>query len=126
MRLCGNDIDETTTALEAALGWIVGWNKDDFVGAAALRAQKTAGVSRKMVGLELIEDGIARPGHDIYAGATKVGTVTSGTRTPFLKKAVAMAYVTHEHTAHGAEVDIDIRGRRTRARVVPLPFYKRA
>ncbi len=125
LRLYGNDIDETTTALEAALGWIVDWKKDDFVGAAALRAQKTAGVSRKLVGLELIDDGIARQGHDVYNGATKVGTVTSGTRTPFLKKAVAMAYVSLEHAAHGAEVDIDIRGRRTRARVVPLPFYKR-
>jgi aminomethyltransferase len=126
MRLYGNDIDETTTALEAALGWIVGWEKDDFVGAAALRAQKTAGVSRQLVGLELIEDGIARRGHDVYDGAIKVGAVTSGTRTPFLKKAVAMAYVTLVHAAQGTEVDIDIRGRRTRARVVPLPFYKRA
>jgi aminomethyltransferase len=82
-----------------------------------------------MVGLELIEDGIARHGHDVYdlsGGATRVGTVTSGTRTPFLQKAVAMAYVTLEHAAQGAEVDIDIRGRRTRARVVTLPFYKRA
>jgi aminomethyltransferase len=126
MRLYGNDIDETTTALEAALGWIVGWKKDDFVGAAALRAQKTAGVSRQLVGLEVIEDGIARQGHDVYDGAMKVGAVTSGTRTPFLKKAVAMAYVTLEHAAQGTEVDIDIRGRRTRARIVPLPFYKRA
>jgi aminomethyltransferase len=129
MRLYGNDIDDTTTALEAALGWIVDWKKDDFVGAAALRAQKTAGVSRKMVGLEIVGDGIARQGHDVYdagGGAAKIGRVTSGTRTPFLKKAVAMAYVTFAHAALGAEVDIDIRGRRTRARVVPLPFYKRA
>jgi aminomethyltransferase len=126
MRLYGSDIDETTTALDAALGWMVGWQKDDFVGAAALRAQKTAGVLRRMVGLELVGDGIARHGHDVYDGVTKVGMVTSGTRTPFLKKAVAMAYVACEHAAPGAEVDVDIRGRRTRARVVPLPFYKRA
>ena len=126
MRLYGNDIDETTTALEADLGWIVGWKKDDFVGAAALRAQKTAGVPRKLVGFELVERGIARHGHDVYAGGTKVGIVTSGTQTPFLKKAIGMAYVPSEHAAPGAEFDIDIRGRRTRARVVPMPFYKRA
>jgi len=128
MRLYGNDIDDTTTALEAGLGWIVGWNKGDFLGAAALRAQKAKGVSRKIAGFELLDEGIARPGHDVYAAGAKagpIGRVTSGTRTPFLKKAIGMAYVPVDHAKPDVELEIDIRGRRTRARVVPLPFYKR-
>src|SRR5262247_1088227 len=88
MRLYGNDIDDTTTALEADLNWIVGWKKDDFVGAPALRDQKSAGVSRKIVGFEMLDRGIARHGYDAYVGDTKAGIVTSGTQTPFLKKAI--------------------------------------
>ncbi len=126
MRLHGNDIDETTTALEADLGWIVGWQKPDFVGADALRRQKADGLSRKLVGFEMIDRGIARHGYDAYAGDAKVGIVTSGTQTPFLKKAIGMAYLPLALTAVGTEFDVDIRGRRTRARVVPMPFYKRA
>ncbi len=125
MRLHGNDIDETTTALEADLGWIVGWKKDDFIGAAALREQKASGVTRKIVGFEMLERGIGRHGYDAYVGDAKAGTVTSGTQTPFLKKAIGMAYLPVEHTAVKTEFDVDIRGRRTRARVVPMPFYKR-
>src|SRR5438552_4042132 len=71
MRLYGNDIDETTTALEADLGWIVGWKKDDFIGLSALREQKSQGVRRKLVGFEMLERGIARHGYDVYiSGAT--------------------------------------------------------
>jgi aminomethyltransferase len=125
MRLHGNDIDETTTAVEAGLEWIVGWKKDDFVGAAALRDQKAAGPKRKLVGFEMLERGIARQGYDAYVGDTRAGVVTSGTQTPFLKKAIGMAYLPTEHSAVDSEFDVDIRGRRTRARVVPMPFYKR-
>jgi aminomethyltransferase len=129
MRLHGADIDETTTALEADLGWIVGWTKDDFVGAAALRAQKAAGVARKLVGFEMIEPGIARHGYDVYAvpgeGTGAIGRVTSGTQTPFLKKAIGMAYVPTVHAVVGGEIAVGIRGRRVRARIVPMPFYKR-
>src|SRR5436190_625265 len=88
MRLYGNDIDETTTALEADLGWIVGWKKDDFIGAAALRAQKEKGVARRLAGFEMLDRGIARHGYDAYVGGAKVGAVTSGTQTPFLNKAI--------------------------------------
>jgi glycine cleavage system T protein (aminomethyltransferase) len=126
MRLYGNDIDDTTTALEADLGWIVGWKKDDFLGAAALRRQKANGVSRKIVGFEMLDRGIARHGYDVFIGADQVGVVTSGTQTPFLKKAIGMAYLPAAQGAVGSEFDIDIRGRRTRARVVPMPFYKRS
>src|SRR5690349_15635264 len=125
MRLHGNDIDETTSALEADLSWIVGWKKDDFIGAAALRAQKAAGVARKIVGFEMLDRGIARHGYDAYVAGEKAGVVTSGTQTPYLKKAIGMAYLPVARTAVGTEFDVDIRGRRTRARVVPMPFYKR-
>ena len=125
MRLYGNDIDETTTALEANLSWIVGWKKDDFIGAGALRAQKSAGVPRKLVGFEMLDRGIARHGHDAYVDGRKAGVVTSGTQTPFLKKAIGMAYLPAEHASVDVEFEVDIRGRRTRARVVPMPFYKR-
>ena len=125
MRLHGNDIDETTTVVEAGLGWIVGWGKPDFLGADVLRAQKALGVARKLVGFEMRERGIARHGYDVFLGADRVGSVTSGTQTPYLKKAIGMAYLPVAHAAAGQEFDVDIRGRRTRALVVPLPFYKR-
>jgi aminomethyltransferase len=125
MRLHGNDIDESTTAVEADLNWIVGWKKDDFIGAGVLRDQKASGPARKIVGFEMLERGIGRHGYDAYIGDAKVGVVTSGTQTPHMKKAIGMAYLPIEHNAPGTEFDVDIRGRRTRARVVPMPFYKR-
>jgi aminomethyltransferase len=126
MRLYGNDIDDTTTPLEADLGWIVGWSKSDFLGADVLRRQKTEGIRRKIVGFEMLERGIARHGYAVYIGDRDAGAVTSGTQTPFLKTAIGMAYLPIEHTYVGAEFDVDIRGRRTRAKVVPMPFYKRS
>jgi aminomethyltransferase len=125
MRLYGNDVDETTTVLEADLGWIVGWKKADFIGAAALSRQKQEGVGRKLVGFDVLDRGIARHGHDVFIAGEKAGVVTSGTQTPHLKKAIGMAYLPIDHTAHGTEFDIDCRGRRLRAAVVPMPFYKR-
>ena len=125
MRLHGNDIDETTTVLEADLGWIVGWNKGDFLGADVLRKQKADGVARKLVGFEMRERGIARQGYDVYVGGAKAGQVTSGTQTPHLKKAIGMVYLPIAHTTVGSELDVDVRGRRRRAAVVPMPFYKR-
>ena len=125
MRLYGNDIDETTTPVEADLGWMVGSHKGEFNGAAVLREQKNRGAGRKLIGFELLDPGIARHGHDVYVGDTKVGMVTSGTHTPFLKKAIGMAYVSIRHAVPAVELEIDIRGRRTRARIVTMPFYKR-
>src|SRR5207237_2382089 len=93
MRLYGNDIDDTTTVLEADLGWIVGWKKDDFIGADAVRRQKASGVQRQIVGFEMIDRGIARHGYDVYLGEARAGTVTSGTLTPYLQKAIGMAYL---------------------------------
>jgi len=125
MRLYGNDIDESTTPVEAGLGWIVGWKKDGFIGAERLREQKAKGTERTLVGFEMVDRGIARHGYQVMSKESPVGVVTSGTQTPYLKKAIGMAYLPVEHTTPGASFDVDIRGRRARARVVPMPFYKR-
>ena len=125
MRLYGNDMDETTTLIEAGLGWTVGWDKESFIGREALLAQKRTGPRRKLVGFEMLERGIARRGHAVHAGADRVGRVTSGTLTPFLRKAIGMAYVPLELAARDTELSIDVRGRRLRARVVRMPFYRR-
>jgi len=125
MRLYGNDMDETTTVVEADLGWIVGWKKDEFLGHDVLKAQKAGGAPRKLVGFEMIDRAIGRHGYDVYLAGQKAGFVTSGTQTPFVKKAIGMAYLPSSHTAPGTEFEIDIRGRRAKAKVVPLPFYKR-
>ena len=126
MRLYGQDMDESTTLLEAGLGWIVGWEKADFVGREALVAQRAAGVERRLVGFEMVDPGIARPGYDVYAGGERAGRVTSGTWAPTLGKAIGMAYVPAAAGAAGTELAVDVRGRRARARVVRMPFYKRA
>ena len=126
MRLYGNDIDSSTTVLEAGLGWIISWEKADFNGKGALVDQKTKGLSRKLVGFEMLDRGIGRPGYDVCFGSDRIGKVTSGTQTPFLKKAIGMAYVPIETSKPDAEISIDVRGRQLRARVVRMPFYKRA
>ena len=124
MHLSGQDIDETTTVLEADLEWIIGWNKSDFIGRPALEQQKTAGLRRKLVGFEMIAQGIARHGYVAHAAGGE-GIVTSGTQTPFLKKAIGLAYLPIDATPIGTDFEIDIRGRRTPARVVSSKFYKR-
>ena len=126
MRLHGHDIDETTTPVEAGLSGIVGWQKDDCLGIDVLRRQRAEGVTRKLVGFEITDRGIAREGYDAYLGRDKIGRVTSGTQTPYLKKAIGMAYITSKHAKVDQEFEVDIRGRRVRARVVAMPFYKRS
>ena len=126
MRLYGNDMDETTTVVEADLGWIVGWNKPEFLGSDVLRKQKAEGPARKLVGFEMLDRAIGRHGYDVYVDGQKAGVVTSGTQTPFLKKAIGMAYLPADRTAPDTEFEVEIRGRRARAKVVPTPFYKRA
>jgi len=126
MRLHGSDINESTTPVEAGLSWIVGWNKPSFVGRERLTEQRAHGPSRILVGFEMQEPGIARHGYAVIAGsAERIGVVTSGTQTPFLKKAIGLAYVPAASATPGTEIAIDIRGRAARARVVPRPFYRR-
>jgi len=125
LRLYGNDIDETTTVLEAGLGWMIGWTNEAFIGRDRLLAQKASGVTRRLVGFEMVDRGIARHGYRVMQGDTPVGVVTSGTQTPFLGKAIGMAYVPIDQSKPGSQIQIDIRGRTAAARVVSMPFYKR-
>jgi aminomethyltransferase len=125
MRLYGNEIDESTSVLEAGLGWMIGWTNERFIGRDRLLEQKDRGVSRRLVGFEMIDPGIARHGYQVLQDGRPVGVVTSGTQTPYLKKAIGMAYVPIHMAQVGAEVTVDVRGRSARARVVPMPFYRR-
>jgi aminomethyltransferase len=125
MALYGNDIDDDHTVLEADLEWIVKWQKGDFIGREALRRQKESGVSRKLVGFEMVDRGIARHGYPVFAGGAPSDTVTSGSFAPYLKKNIGLAYLPVASSAPGSEIEIEIRGRRAKAVVVPTPFYKR-
>jgi aminomethyltransferase len=124
--LYGNDIDDVHTPLEAGLGWIVKLDKSEFVGLDALKAQKAAGIPRKLVGFEMVESGIPRPHYAILKAGEKVGEVTSGTMGPTVKKAIGIGYVPAALAAEGTEIQIDIRGRPVAARVVKTPFHTKA
>ncbi len=128
MCLYGNDMDETTSLIEAGLGWIVSVDeaKGDFVGRAVLEAQKKNGAPRRLVGFEIVGRGIARHGHPVSLKGAQVGVVTSGSFAPFLQKNIGLCYLPSEHSAVGIEFDVEIRGKLVPARVVPTPFYKRA
>jgi aminomethyltransferase len=125
MRLCGSDMDEDTTVLEAGLGWIVGWKKESFLGSDCLREQKAHGVSKKLAPFEMRERAIARHGYAVIQDDAQVGVVTSGTQTPYLRKAIGFAMVPASLAAVGTPLTIEIRGKKTTAEVVPEPFYKR-
>ena len=124
--LYGNDIDETTTALEAPLGWTVKLDKGDFIGRDVLVRQKQTGVARKLVGFEMLQRAIPRHGYPLLSGAARIGHVTSGTFGPWVNKSLGMGYVTPEHTRQGDRIAVEIRGRPVQAAVVKLPFYKRS
>jgi len=126
MALYGNDIDETTTLLEANLGWICKLNKGDFIGRDALAKQKEEGIKRRLVGFEITERGIARDGQEVLIEGASIGRVTSGSPAPFLKKNIGLAYVPVEFAYEGRRIQIDVRGRLVEAQVVKTPFYKRA
>ncbi|HYY94710.1 MAG TPA: glycine cleavage system aminomethyltransferase GcvT [Pyrinomonadaceae bacterium] len=125
MALYGHEITEETTLLEANLGWITKLNKGDFMGRDALARQKEEGLSRKLVGFEVTERGIARDGQDVYINGERVGYVTSGSPAPYLKKNIGMAYVPVDYAVVGQPIQVDVRGRMVGAHVVPVPFYKR-
>lgn len=125
MALYGNDIDEDHTVLEADLGWIIKWQKGDFIGREALLRQKEGGVSRRLVGFEMVDRGIARHGYPVFVNGKPSETVTSGTYAPHLEKSIGLAYLPIDSCQEGSELEVEIRGRRAKARVVPTPFYKR-
>jgi aminomethyltransferase len=121
--LYGHELSEEISPLEAGLGWLVKLTKKHFIGRDALLAQKEAGPERKLVGLEPEGRGIARQGFEVLAGDRVIGRITSGTFSPTLGKSLAIGLVSSS-LEEGAECAIDIRGRRTPARQVPLPFYR--
>ncbi len=126
MCLYGHEIDETTTLLEANLGWICKLNKGEFIGRERLQKQKEEGLKRKLIGFEVTDRGIARDGQEVLIDGQLVGRVTSGSPAPFLKKNIGMAYVPVEFANEGRAIEIDVRGRLVSAQILALPFYKRA
>jgi aminomethyltransferase len=123
--LCGTDMDESTTPLEAGIGWVVKLQKRSFVGREALLAQAERGLTRRLVGLQLAEPGIPRHGYPVWREDVRVGTVTSGTKSPTLGAFIGMAYVDAASAAPGTALAVGIRDRRLAARVVERPFYRR-
>lgn len=126
MALYGHEIDETTTLLEAGLGWICKLDKGNFIGRDALLKQKETGIKRKLVGFEMTGRGIARDDQDVHINGEKAGRVTSASPAPFLKKNIGMAYVPVEWAREGQEIGIDVRGTLVAAKITAMPFYKRA
>jgi aminomethyltransferase len=123
--LYGHELDERTNPLEAGLGWTVKFEKGDFIGRAALLKVRDQGPARRLIGLEMLERGVARGGYPLYDGERLIGTLTSGAPSPTLNKNIGMGYVEAACAAPGRQIQVDIRGRRLAAQIVPLPFYKR-
>ena len=122
--LYGNDINDTTSPIEAGLGWITKFTKE-FINHEELKAQKEGRTTRKLVGLEIIDKGIARKDYPIVdTDGNEIGIVTSGTMSPSLNKAIALAYVSKELSKIGSEVYIQVRKKQIKAVVVALPFLK--
>jgi aminomethyltransferase len=122
--LYGNDINDTTSPLEAGLGWVTKFTKD-FVGSDKLKKQKEEGVKRKLVGFELIDRGIPRHDYQIVdADGNQIGVVTSGTMGPSVKKAIGLGYVPTEFSAEGTDIYIKVRNKQLKAKVTKPPFYK--
>ncbi|HRA74364.1 MAG TPA: glycine cleavage system aminomethyltransferase GcvT [Flavobacterium sp.] len=123
--LYGNDINDTTSPIEAGLGWITKFNKE-FTNSENLKKQKEAGVTKKLVGFELTERGIPRHDYEIVdADGNNIGIVTSGTMAPTVGKGIGMGYVKTEFASEGSEIFIQIRNNKVAAKVVKLPFYKK-
>lgn len=123
--LHGHELAEDVPALESGLGWIVKFDKGEFIGRKALAAIKGKGQARKLVGFELDEAGIARQGDTLADSGSQVGVITSGTKTPTVNKALGMAFIRADLAAPGTKVSAVVRGRSIAAHVVALPFYKR-
>lgn len=123
--LYDHELTEHTNPLEAGLSWTIKLAKGDFIGHDALTRIKAAGLQRRLVGVELVERGVARGGYAIYDGERQIGALTSGAPSPTLNKSIGLGYVEAALAVPGKSVQIDIRGRRTAAQIVALPFYKR-
>ena len=123
--LYGNDMDGTTSVLEAGLGWIVKFEKRDFIGREALLKQKQEGIKRRLVGFEMVGKDIAREHYPVFIHGRDVGHVTSGSPSITLKKNIGLAYLPAEHASIGSTFHVAVRSKSSEARVVRTPFYKR-
>jgi aminomethyltransferase len=123
--LYGHELDPETTLIEAGLGWIVKLAKGAFIGSDVLKQQKTEGARKKLIGFEMIDPAPARDDYPVLIEGRVVGKVTSGSPSPFLKKNIGLAYVPAEFAQAGREIEIQVRARQAKARIVSLPFYKR-
>ena len=124
--LYGHELDDTTTPLEAGLEWVTKFAKGPFIGREVLLQQKKEGAKRRLVGLELLEPGIARSDYPLSKNGQPIGRVTSGTKSPTLGKSIALGYVARDQAQPDNQVEVQIRGRKVRAKIVPLPFYRRS
>jgi aminomethyltransferase len=121
--LYGNDIDRTTNPIEAGLAWVVKLGKGDFLGRAAIERVKAEGPRRRLVGFEMIDRAVARHGYRLLRDGAEVGHVTSGSYGPSVDRYIGMGYVTASLGAVGTEIEVEVRGRPRRARVVGTPFH---
>lgn len=126
LALYGQELSDDITPLEAGLNFVVKLNKEEFMGKEALASQKENGIPRKSVGIEMIDKGIPRHGYAVYLNDEKIGEVTTGTQSPSLKKNIGLALISKEHAELGAEIEIEIRNKRLKAKIVETPFYKRS
>ena len=120
--LYGNELNEKSNPLEAGLGWVIKLQKNDFLGKAALKKQKDAGLSRKLVGIRLLERGVPRPHYRVLHEGSAVGELTSGTFSPSLNMGIGLCYVSTEYAKPGTKVDVEIRKSNVPAEVVKPPF----
>lgn len=126
MCLYGSDMDERTTPLEARLGFTVAYEKKEFLGREPILRQKQAGVARRRIGLRVLERGVPRSGDRTFSGGKQIGSISSGTYSPLLRRGIAMGYVPREYDSPGVKLSVEINPathRRVEAEVVAMPFY---
>lgn len=123
--LYGQELSSEITPLEAGLGFAVKLNKEDFIGKEALKKQKEEGVPRTIVGIEMIDRGIPRTGYRVFSEGEEIGYVTSGTQSPTLKKNIGLALIKSDHNEVGKELEVEVRKKRIKAKIIKTPFYAR-
>jgi len=121
--LYGHELNENITPLEAGLGFFVKLNKENFIGKEALARQKSEGLKRRIVGFEMIDRGIPRNNYEVYKEGEKIGYVTTGSFSPTLKKNIGLALIDSAYSKEGTEIEILIRNKNSKAKVIKKPFY---
>ena len=126
MKYClyGNDINHMTSPLEAGIGWIIDFSKNNFIGREALIKTKTKGISKNLVSFLMEERGIPRKGYEIFVEDKKIGEVTSGTQSPLLKKGIGLGYVNIPYNKSNQQIFICIRNKLIKAKIIKAPFIK--